>query len=69
MPEKKNYKGLSAEDWIKELDSLFSAASNNELTQSRLAKHILELVELNPQLQLVKYVKQYLIQPTVKLIV
>ncbi len=58
MPEKKNYKGLSAEDWIKELDSLFSAASNNELTQSRLAKHILELVELNPQLQLVKYVKQ-----------
>ena len=58
MPEKNNYKGLSAEDWIKELDSLFSAASNNELTQSRLAKHILELVELNPQLQLVKYVKQ-----------
>lgn len=58
MPEKKNYAGLSAEDWIKELEGLFTAVSDREMAQSRLKKSIMELIECNPQLQLVKYVKQ-----------
>ena len=58
MPDKKNYKDLSAENWIKELDGLFAAVSDHEIAQSRLNKHIMELIECNPQLQLVKYVKQ-----------
>lgn len=59
LPEPKNYAGLTADEWIDELEEIFTEARDSELSSSRIADTVHQLIDSNPQLRLVQYIKQF----------